>query len=256
MRKIIIWIWKHLPQRVQRLLSILIAMVGCVLLAGLGYLGLQLYSETLSDSNSFIHRWFSQPETRNDLITTRKPCPNAPFLLPSDGFIGLLWNDPAAPYTMFRRHTGIDIFGDGQAGEVPVYAAYEGYLTRLPDWLSTVIIQHADPLEEGRTIWTYYTHMASRDGSKSFVVADFPAGTAGVWVEQGTLLGYQGEYSGSSSTGIGLHVHVSIVLSDHNGSFKNETTLENTLDPSPYFGMSLNIDDLPDRPIQCQVEAE
>jgi hypothetical protein len=144
----------------------------------------------------------------------------------------------------------MDIFGNGYAGDVPVVAVYDGYLTRLDDWLSTVIIRHDDPLQPGRTIWTYYTHMANRDGTQSFVDDAFPRGTTEKFVEQGTLLGYQGEYAGNAPP-VGLHVHLSIVLSDEDGSFKNEAILGNTLDPSPYFGLPLNIADLPDRPIQC-----
>jgi murein DD-endopeptidase MepM/ murein hydrolase activator NlpD len=181
----------------------------------------------------------------------RTACPGAPFILPSDGLIGLLWNDPAGPYTILNTHTGLDIFGDGGPGSVPVYAAYDGYLSRLAGWRSSVIIRHDDPLLPGRIIWTYYTHMASRDGAQSFIVPDFPAGTAGVWVTQGTLLGYQGEYAGSSPAPIGLHLHFSIVLSDDDGAFLNEARLSSTLDPSPYLGMPLNIADWPQRPITC-----
>jgi hypothetical protein len=135
---------------------------------------------------------------------------------------------------------------------MPVYAAYRGYLSRLPDWKSSVIIRHDDPLQPGRAIWTYYTHMASRDGSRSFITTDFPPGTSETWVERGTLLGYQGEYAGTGRAPIGLHVHFSIVLSDEDGAFRNEAFLSNTLDPSPYLGMPVNIAGLPNRPIGCQ----
>ena len=155
------------------------------------------------------------------------------------------------PYNGMRRHTGIDIFGDGDPGEVAVVAAYDGYLTREDGWLSTVAIRHDDPLQPGRTIWTYYTHMADVTGSESFIAPDFPPGTTDVFVEQGTLLGYQGTYSGSGPP-VGLHVHMSIVESDTDGTIKNEADLSNTLDPSPYFGLPLNIDGLPPRPIRCE----
>jgi hypothetical protein len=230
----------------------LIALAGLVITAGGGIAALVLYSRSLSNSNDPIHRWFNDPSSRAQLSTIqREPCPGAPFLLPSDGLVGLLWRDPAAPYNILRRHTGLDIFGDGAPGTVPVYAAYDGYLTRLPDWKSTVIIRHADPLQPGRTIWTYYTHMASKDGTTSFVADDFPPGTREVWVTRGTLLGYQGEYNGNG-VAIGMHVHVSIIKSEPDGSFKNEAHIGNTLDPSPYFGMDLNIDHKPPRPVHCE----
>jgi murein DD-endopeptidase MepM/ murein hydrolase activator NlpD len=150
---------------------------------------------------------------------------------------------------VFNTHTGIDIFGDGAPGQVPVYAVYGGDLTRRSEWLSSVIIRHDDPLQSGRTIWTYYAHMAARDGSRSFIVADFPPGTQDKRVAQGQLLGYQGDYS--PNTLIGLHVHFSIVLSEADGAFKNEARAGNTLDPSPYLGMPVNIAALPSRPIGC-----
>lgn len=240
--------WRWLPRWGKA--GVLI--IGGLMTAACGYLGLLLYSNTQSDSPIYIRRWFNDEAARPELITvSRERCGDAPFILPSDGFIGLLYADPAGPYSVVNRHTGIDIFGDGEPGTVPVYAAYDGYLTRLEDWLSTVIIQHEDPLEEGRSIWTYYTHMASRDGETSFVEAAFPAGTHGVWVEQGTLLGYQGEYSGNSTFPIGLHVHFSIVKSDENGSFMNEARLANTLDPTPYLGLPLHVDEVQVRPIRC-----
>lgn len=230
----------------------LVILAGGGLMAGGGSVGLLLYSQSYSNSNEYINRWFADPSSRANLTTIqREPCPGAPFLLPSDGLIGLLYRDTDLPYNLLHRHTGLDIFGDGEPGTVPVYAAYEGYLTRLDAWKSTVILRHNDPLHPGQTIWTYYTHMASKDGSESFVSAQFPPGTSEVWVEQGTLLGYQGEFSGNGVASIAMHVHFSIVRSESDGSFKNEARLGNTIDPSPYLGMELNINSKPDRPIHC-----
>jgi peptidoglycan LD-endopeptidase LytH len=228
------------------LLAVVLAFIGSPAL-------LHRLSNSRSNSLAPIGRWFDDLASRPELATNMggKTCPGAPFMLPSDGFIGMLWNDPASPYTLLKTHTGTDIFGDGAPGTVPVYAAYDGLLTRLPDWLSSVIIRHDDPLQAGRTIWTYYTHMASVDGSRSFIAADFPAGTVDKPVQQGALLGYQGEYAGVGAPPIGMHVHFSIVQSEADGSFKNEAHLENTLDPSPYLGMALNIASLPVRPIRC-----
>lgn len=237
----------RLPRRGKALVA-LIALVG---LAAGGALALVLYSQTQSNSGAAIRRWFNDPASRHDLVTARRaPCPGAPFLLPTDGLIGLLWRDPSGPYHIFRRHTGLDIFGDGAPGTVPVVAAYEGYLTRLDGWRSSVIIRHKDPLQPGRTIWTYYTHMAARDGETSYILDRFPPGTSEVWVEQGDLLGYQGDYSGGALP-VGMHLHFSIVTSEPDGSFKNEASLGNTLDPSPYLGMPLNIRERPERPVTC-----
>lgn len=231
-----------------------VGVVGVALLVCLAcsYLALIIYSQFQSNSVPYIRRWFNEPSKRDELSTIQQDlCGNAPFLLPSSGLIGLLWSDPAGPYSVLHRHSGIDIFGDGEDGTVPVYAAYSGYLSRLDHWVSAVIIQHDDPLQTGRQIWTYYAHMASQDG-ESYIVEKFPAGTRGQWVERGELLGYQGSYNGGSIRQIGTHLHFSIVLSEDNGTFKNETDIGNTLDPSPYFNLPLNIEQMPARPIRCE----
>ena len=168
--------------------------------------------------------------------------------MPTNGFIGFIWDDSFRPG---HRHQGLDMFGLADPGVVPVYAAYPGYLSRLPDWKSTVIIRIPDdPLRPGRQIWTYYTHMADSDGT-SYISEAFPPGTSEVYVEEGTLLGYQGNYSGDPNNPTGVHLHFSIVKDDGNGSFLNELAIKNTLDPSPYLGMPLNAKGNPDEVPVC-----
>lgn len=172
--------------RVRRALPPLLLLVG---LLGLGLALLLRWFGGTSTSNDLIREFLINPSARTQLSNQAlQACPNAPFILPSSGLIGLLWGDTARPYTALRRHTGIDIFGDGPSGSVPIFAVYDGYLTRAEDWLSTIIIRHDDPLQAGRTIWTYYTHMASRDGTQSYIVSDYPRGTRERFVAQGTLL--------------------------------------------------------------------
>ena len=166
-------------------------------------------------------------------------CGDAPFLFPTTGYIGYLWGDV---FRFPHRHQGIDVFGGTAPGETPVYAAYDGFLTREAGWKSAVIIRHDDPLHPGRTIWTYYTHMADPQGN-SFVA--FPAGTHDVFVRGGTLLGYQGNYSGNPLRPTGVHLHFSIVLDDGSGHYRNELKIENTLDPSPYLGILVNAQNAP-----------
>lgn len=232
----------------QRWLIVLLMLIVGVGLAGGAFV---MWYRSGGESNTYIRQWFLSPNRAELKTEGGIACEGAPFILPSEGFIGLLWADPARPYNPLRRHSGIDIFGDGEPGTVANYAAYDGYLTRLADWKSTVIIRHDDPLQSGRTIWTYYTHMANDNGSQSFIVDDFPAGTSNEWVEQGTLLGYQGTFSGTGPP-IGMHLHFSIVKSDEEGLFLNEAVIDNTLDPSLYLGLPLDIAENPDRPIRCE----
>ena len=170
-------------------------------------------------------------------------CPGAPFRLPTRGFIGYVWNDSFRPG---HHHTGLDIFGGTAPGETPVYAAASGYLTRLPEWRSSLIIRiPRDPLQPDRQIWTYYTHLADPQGTPLIDPA-FPPGTQEVFVEAGTLLGYQGNFSGTPGAPVGVHLHFSIVRDDGTGRFLDEREIANTLDPSPYFGMNLNAETLQD----------
>ncbi len=196
---------------------------------------------------------FTSPRTSRLLTFLRDPqahpewnlqpgarCGDAPFTYPTRGMVGYVWDDSFNPG---HRHQGIDLFGGEQPGLTPVYAAYAGYLTRQSDWKSSLIIRiPADPLHPDRQIWTYYTHLADADGS-SFIEPDFPPGTLEQFVEAGTLLGYQGNFSGNVGRPVGVHLHFSIVLDDGQGRYLNELEIGNTLDPSPYFGRYLDAND-------------
>jgi hypothetical protein len=197
-----------------------------------------------------VFDWFRDPASRPELMMTAgTQCGGAPFVFPTDGLIGFIWDDSFRPG---HRHSGLDIFSGTEPGVTPVTAAYPGYLNREADWISTVIIRVPnDPLQPARQIWVYYTHMADRYGN-SFVSPDFPPGAREIYVEAGTLLGYQGNYSGDSNNPTGIHLHISIVKDDGFGNFKNELEIENTYDPSPYFGLPLNANENPDTIPVCQ----
>jgi murein DD-endopeptidase MepM/ murein hydrolase activator NlpD len=215
--------------------KIILAALVAVVSAG-GYL---LYRSRQFGVNAFrVQEFIYHPENHQDwMLKAGSRCQDAPFQMPVDGFIGFLWDDS---FRLGHHHQGIDIFSGKQSGVAPIYAAYDGYLSRLPDWKSTVIIRIPDdPLEPGRQIWTYYTHMAMPDGT-SLVDAAFPPGAHEVFVKAGTLLGKMGNYSGTPGNPTGVHLHFSIVVDDGKGGFKNELDINNTLDPSPYFGFNLN----------------
>jgi peptidoglycan LD-endopeptidase LytH len=182
-----------------------------------------------------------EPADRETLITVKQePCPGAPFILPSEGFVGLFYADPRAPYTPRNPHQGIDIFSPGEPGVTPVYAAYDGYVTRESHWRSSLILRIPDdPLQSGRQIWLYHTHMADQEGN-SFIIEAIPPGTRELFVEQGTFLGYTGDYNGESARPVWVHLHFSIVKDDDRGNYLNELDFDNTIDPSPYLGMKLN----------------
>jgi hypothetical protein len=219
-------------------LPLLLLLIALILAAVLG--GLFIYrgnGSSLSRTNRVI-AWIRNPASHPEwVIQAGGRCGSAPFIFPTQGFPGFLWDDS---FRIGHRHQGIDIFSGTDAGVTPVISAHPGYLSRLPDWKSTVIIRIPDdPLHPGRQIWTYYTHMADSQGN-SFISPEFPPGASEVYVETGALLGYQGNYSGEPGNPVGVHLHFSIVLDDGQGRFLNELEIGNTLDPSPYLGLPLN----------------
>ena len=188
--------------------------------------------------SAHVLQWINNPDQHPDwAIKAGARCPGAAFSLPTSGYIGYLWDDS---FQIGQRHQGIDIFGGAQPGEVPVLAAADGFLTRLPGWISSVIIRLPDdPLQPGRQIWIYYTHMADAKGN-SYIDSAFPPGTNEKPVKAGAQLGLQGDYSGDPTNPVGVHLHFSVVRDDGKGHFLNEEKIENTLDPSPYFNLPLN----------------
>ena len=201
-----------------------------------------------------FRQWMRNPEAHPDWkLVASSRCGSAPFLFPSDGFAGFLWGDS---FGLRHTHQGVDIFAGTDAGIMPVNSVYPGYLTRLPEWKSAVIVRVPDdPLHPGQQIWLYYTHMADQFGN-SFISSEFPAGTSEKLIQAGTFLGYQGNYSGDPNNPVGVHLHFSIVEDDGTGKFKNELDIDNTLDPSPYLGVPLNAYENRDRVPVCEAVVE
>ena len=218
----------------KRFLIIPIIIVAVVTAAITAY---YLYRPNAARLNKF-RQWIKDPASHPDWkLLAGSQCGSALFLFPTDGMVGFLWGDSMG---RLHQHQGIDIFAGTDIGITKVIAAYPGYLTRLPDWKSSVIMRvPSDPLKPGRQIWLYYTHMADPNGN-SFISDEFPVGISEKYIEAGTLLGYQGDYSGDPNNPVGVHLHFSIVQDDSTGHFKNELDIQNTYDPSPYLGLPLN----------------
>jgi hypothetical protein len=207
------------------------------------FFSLRFVERVFDPRNEAFLAWrSSDPAVREQMLTVqREACPGAPFILPANGWIGLLYGDPRGPYTLARRHQGIDIFSNTDPNITPVYAAYDGYVSRHESWVSALIIRVPDdPLTPGRQIWLYYTHMAASSGSPDFIESAFPPGIREVFVEQGTLLGYTGDYAGANGGSVWVHLHFSIVLDDGSGNYLNELDFNNTVDPSRYLGIPVN----------------
>lgn len=218
----------------KRTLILAIGLVAVLAAAAAAY---SLYRPNSARLTAF-RTWIRDPASHPDWkLAAGSRCGPAPFLFPTDGFVGFLWGDSFRPG---HTHQGIDVFAGTGVGVTRVLSAYPGYLRRMPDWKSTVIVRvPEDPLMPERQIWLYYTHMADEQGN-SFISPEFPPGSYEIPVEAGTFLGYQGDYSGDPNNPTGIHLHFSIVEDDGKGQFKNELEINNTLDPSPYLGLPLS----------------
>ena len=221
-----------MPKRASIMLSL--AFVTILVTAIIAY---YIYRPNAARLDKF-RQWMQNPAAHADWkIAAGTQCGSAPFRFPTDGFVGFLWGDRMS---RAHIHQGIDIFAGTEIGKTHVIAAYPGYLTRLADWKSAVIVRvPSDPLHPGQQIWLYYTHMADEYGN-SFISSEFPAGTSEKFIEADTFLGDQGDYSGDPNNPVGVHLHFSIVKDDGTGHFKNELDINNTLDPSPYLGLPVN----------------
>jgi peptidoglycan LD-endopeptidase LytH len=244
-------------QKTRRLSRPVLILISILVVGGLvgGYL---IFRRVGRSSGHFVRlrEYWSDPEDHPDWgLKVGEQCEEAPFLQPTNGFVAFFWGDF---YRNGRKHQGIDIFGptgpDG-LGETPVVAAYDGYLTRQSDWRSALIMRvPQDPLQPGRQIWLYYTHMADAEGN-SFIQPEFPPGTFEEFIPAGTLLGYQGNYSADPNNPTGMHLHFSIVLDDGNGNYRNELEHSNTLDPSPYLGFQLESASIGSNVAACKISS-
>lgn len=224
-----------------------------LLALGVAYLVWWAFSLVREPRNQSFWAWVNGNQATREALTivSQESCPGSPFIVPAGGYIGLLYGDPRGPYSNLNPHQGIDIFSNSEPGLTPIYAAYDGYITREATWKSSLIQRIPDdPLQPGRQIWLYYTHIADSQGN-DFIEPAFPAGTSEFFVPQGTLLGYTGNYSGDMSRPVGVHLHFSIVRDDGRGNYRNELDIENTLDPSPYLGLPVNYACAPPVISQC-----
>lgn len=211
---------------------------------------LRLWQPAASGQIIRLRQWLDNPPAYAAWsIPAGTRCADAPLLLPTTGYVGFGWDDSFRPG---HRHSGLDIFGpDRENNLTPIVAAYDGYLTREAEWKSTVIIRHpafpavpAAGIAADTEIWTYYTHMASRDGTESYVAPDFPPGTHEQFVKAGTLLGRQGNWGGSLWQLTGRHLHFSVVKTKPTGGYADEREIANTYDPLPLLGLAKAADGL------------
>ena len=163
-------------------------------------------------------------------VTQIGACPGAAWELPSSASLGIQLRDG-----------GIDLFGQGNEGAIPVHAPVDGLLTRLSDRTDAVAIQSDDPLQPGNKVWTLYEGMASADGRRSYIAEEFPAGSADVRVRAGQIIGYQGTWSGKPQWSMWVHIHFSVIYVDDPALRPGQMTSITFLDPARYLGLMLDV---------------
>ena len=85
--------------RPRRRLIVILVLLALLLFGAI--VAFYVYSSLVaSQSAGYIGRWFSDRANRPALTNRRVACDGAPFVLPSEGLIGLLWNDPTLPYNL------------------------------------------------------------------------------------------------------------------------------------------------------------
>ncbi|GEM_PF-3915365 len=184
---------------------------------------------------------------------------SANFLDPSQGFspFNCLTNT-GVNLSVTPRGT-IDLNGPGPAVRLALQGTIIGFLTS-PDPASTlsnspagsygVMVQLADPLHAGQTIYTVYSDMgqfntATNTLGQSFVNQSLVDNQT---YPPGTVLGNQGDIFATPSSmftpiwaGEGTQVHVAILKLP-------VESCDNALDPSPYVGTNVNFDGAANQP--------
>ena len=150
---------------------------------------------------------------------------------------GAHWQLPStADRGIQSEEDGLLFFGEGAEGNIPVYAVADGTLYRIQ--VDAVAIEHDDPLRPGQRVWSIYADMVSADGRNAYIAPEFPAGTNGVPVRAGQVIGYQGVWGGRPNWPRWVHTRFIVVQQPAPGEFPAELTPETMLDPAPYLGLS------------------
>ncbi|MFP4393962.1 MAG: ArnT family glycosyltransferase [Anaerolineales bacterium] len=192
----------------------------------------------LSDrvANTHVHR----PRVETRAGEPRAPvdrCPGAPWRLPSDGALGVRWDGAT-----------LRIYGRGNVGTAPVVAVADGHLFRPAGagWEGAVAILHDDPLHPGTRVWSIYGDLRSADGA-DLVAAAFPPGSAGIPVQRGDLLGYQGQWQEDAPAAAWMHVRFAVLPAgaltetlDPEEITPPPLASAQALSPAPYLGLQLS----------------
>jgi len=134
-------------------------------------------------------------------------CPGAQWKLPTQADMGLMW---------YNRQ--LLMLGDGREGEVPVFAIADGRLYQFSEWHNSVAIQHQDPRDPAKKIWSFYSSLAPAQGNHQPFIEEAFINANGVAVKAGDLIGYQGRWLGPNQT-TWVHLRFALIPSESDGTF-------------------------------------
>jgi hypothetical protein len=123
-----------------------------------------------------LRQFWSNPAAHTDWqIVAGARCGEAPFLAPTDGYIGFVWGDS---FRVGQQHQGVDIFGPtGPDGlDRLVVAAYDGYLTLCRTGAQPSSSGFQRPAR-ARPPGLDLLHAHGRRDGRSFIDPAFPPGT-------------------------------------------------------------------------------
>jgi 4-amino-4-deoxy-L-arabinose transferase-like glycosyltransferase len=186
-------------------------------------------TDRLADTHVYRPRPSLSVEARPEITT----CPGAPWRIPTGAGLGIQIAPPGY----------LDFFGHGNAGEIPVYAAADGLLSRPEDppegLIGAVIIQHDDPRGNAGKVWSVYADLRSFDGQAILISPEFAPGAKDIPVKQGQLLGYQGNWSGREMMPAWVHLRFAVLQANPDGSFPENASNRVLLDPSALLGIQV-----------------
>ena len=150
---------------------------------------------------------FEPKDIENEIYPINRSCLGVPWQIPTEAHMGLFW---------YNRQ--LLMMGAGRSGEIPVYAVADGLLFQFPEWKTSVAIQHDDPFNPGKKLWSFYGDLAPAFDSENAYIVDHFIGLKGVRVSAGDLIGYQGQWLGTSQQ-TWVHVRFALLPAEEDGRF-------------------------------------
>ena len=150
---------------------------------------------------------FEPKDFANESFPDNLTCPQSPWQIPTRADMGMFW-----------MNGQVIMMGGGSDDIIPVFAAADGLLYQFSEWATAVAIQHDDPLNPGKKLWTFYGDLAPAFNQNSPYIEDEFIQDEGIPIKAGDLLGYQGRWLGPDQQ-TWVHLRFAIIPADQDGNF-------------------------------------